>query len=170
MVSSYPSMVIVSFWSTILVMETFFFSEAFIMHNKCNSMTQMYRIPLSSLQSSSIKTEMADSICKTAEAAARKAGKLILEGSGNIDLDGGVESKIGSRDIVTAVDKNAQDVIKETILSAFPDHSFLGCCNFPIVHCILTVHVPCSILYFYLCTVCMYVLYVQYMYAKRFIN
>ena len=130
MVSSYPSMVIVSFWSTILVMETFFFAEAFIIHNKCNSMTQMYRIPLSSLQSSSIITEIADSICKTAEAAARKAGKLILEGSGNIDLDGGVESKIGFRDIVTAVDKNAQDVIKETILSAFPDHSFLGCLTF----------------------------------------
>ena len=70
--------------------------------------------------------EISDSISSIAVLAARKAGKLILEGSGSIDLDGGIESKIGSRDIVTAVDKSAQDAIKETILSAFPDHSFLG--------------------------------------------
>lgn len=75
---------------------------------------------------SSSSTEISDSISSIAVLAARKAGKLILEGSGSIDLDGGIESKIGSRDIVTAVDKSAQDTIKETILSAFPDHSFLG--------------------------------------------
>jgi len=40
-----------------------------------------------------------------AEAAARKAGELMLKGLGLIDLSSDVESKIGSRDIVTAVDK-----------------------------------------------------------------
>jgi myo-inositol-1(or 4)-monophosphatase len=37
-----------------------------------------------------------------------------------------IKSKIGSRDIVTEVDKQSQECIRETILSNFPDHSFLG--------------------------------------------
>jgi fructose-1,6-bisphosphatase/inositol monophosphatase family enzyme len=43
-----------------------------------------------------------------AEAAARKAGELMLKGLGLIDLSSDVESKIGSRDIVTAVDKEVK--------------------------------------------------------------
>jgi myo-inositol-1(or 4)-monophosphatase len=50
----------------------------------------------------------------------------MLQGSGRIDLASDIESKIGSRDIVTEVDKNCQEVIKEAILSFFPTHKFLG--------------------------------------------
>jgi len=58
--------------------------------------------------------------------AARLAGEAIVKGSGHIDLASGIESKIGSRDIVTEVDKRCQDIIEETILSAYPTHKFLG--------------------------------------------
>lgn len=65
-------------------------------------------------------------VLAVAKLAARKAGRLILEGSGRVDLLNGVESKIGTKDIVTEVDRNCQDVIKETILEKFPNHNFLG--------------------------------------------
>jgi hypothetical protein len=58
--------------------------------------------------------------------AANRAGDVILKSFGKILLDKEVKSKIGSRDIVTEVDKNAQEVIRSTIMSAFPDHDFLG--------------------------------------------
>lgn len=50
----------------------------------------------------------------------------MIEGLGKIDLTNDVESKIGSRDIVTMVDKNAQEIIKSIIKSSFPTHDFLG--------------------------------------------
>jgi DNA-binding cell septation regulator SpoVG len=81
------------------------------------------------LQSSSNTAKGYDNqqlIQSTAELAAIEAGKAILAGSGSIDLQSGVESKIGSRDIVTKVDKEAQEIIEQTILKAFPHHSFLG--------------------------------------------
>lgn len=59
-------------------------------------------------------------------AAARKAGDLMIKGLGSINLQNDVYSKIGSRDIVTMVDKNAQEIIQSTISSAFPNHTFLG--------------------------------------------
>jgi hypothetical protein len=65
-------------------------------------------------------------IASVAEQAARLAGAAILAGSGSIDLSKDIESKIGSRDIVTEVDKRAQDLIQTVILGAFPDHTFLG--------------------------------------------
>lgn len=58
--------------------------------------------------------------------AARKAGDIILDGIGSINLQNDVISKIGSRDIVTKVDKAAQDIIRSTILRQFPIHDFLG--------------------------------------------
>jgi len=58
--------------------------------------------------------------------ACYKAGERILEGSRTISLQDDVISKIGSRDIVTKVDIEVQDVIKSTILQYFPTHSFLG--------------------------------------------
>ncbi|KAJ1438182.1 inositol-phosphate phosphatase [Ochromonadaceae sp. CCMP2298] len=65
-------------------------------------------------------------IANVAEQAARLAGAAILTGSGSIDLSCDIESKIGSRDIVTEVDKRAQDLIQQVIHQAFPDHVFLG--------------------------------------------
>jgi len=61
---------------------------------------------------------------KTSEMAAKLAGKIILESKINLSED--VTSKIGSRDIVTEVDKKAQEKIKQTIISKFPNHTFLG--------------------------------------------
>jgi myo-inositol-1(or 4)-monophosphatase len=63
---------------------------------------------------------------EVAQKAAKLAGKVLLDGLGKIDLGNDVISKIGSRDIVTAVDQAAQDVIKSTILLAYPNHDFLG--------------------------------------------
>lgn len=65
-------------------------------------------------------------IDEVARSAAALAGAAIAKESQNIDRLYSVESKIGSRDIVTKTDKEAQDVIKETILNAFPSHKFLG--------------------------------------------
>ena len=45
-----------------------------------------------------------------AERAARAAGRLMLAGMDESDLS--VESKIGSRDIVTRVDKEVQECIR----------------------------------------------------------
>ena len=76
-----------------------------------------------------ISTDLEDfeiSIDKVATAAARKAGDAILAGSGTISLRNDIYSKIGSRDIVTEVDKTCQAMIKDTIIAAFPHHSFLG--------------------------------------------
>lgn len=58
--------------------------------------------------------------------ACYKAGELILGGSKTISLQNDVISKIGSRDIVTQVDIEVQEVIKSTIQTYFPSHSFLG--------------------------------------------
>jgi len=58
--------------------------------------------------------------------AAWKAGEVIRAGLGSINVENGVESKIGSRDIVTKVDKESQEIIRSVILSYFPTHKFLG--------------------------------------------
>jgi myo-inositol-1(or 4)-monophosphatase len=65
-------------------------------------------------------------IVEVAINAARKAGEVVLGGLGKINLRQDVQSKIGTRDVVTEVDKQSQDIIKATILKAFPNHSFLG--------------------------------------------
>ena len=67
-----------------------------------------------------------DLIEKVSLDAAIRAGEIILKASGTISLETGISSKIGSRDIVTEVDQNAQDCIKTIILKSFPSHKFLG--------------------------------------------
>jgi Inositol monophosphatase family len=66
------------------------------------------------------------SIEKVASDAVRAAGNIIRHGSGNIDLSSGTMSKIGSRDLVTECDTNAQVAIIQIIKDAFPSHKFLG--------------------------------------------
>jgi len=77
-----------------------------------------------SLESSSnVKKDIEDVAVK----AALLAGECIRKGRGTINLNTtDIESKIGSRDIVTKVDKESQDIIKNTIISKFPTHKFLG--------------------------------------------
>ena len=48
-----------------------------------------------------------------------------MAGQSTIRLDD-VTSKIGSRDILTKVDLEAQDLIKAAIMGAYPTHAFLG--------------------------------------------
>lgn len=54
--------------------------------------------------------------------AAKRAGDLLMEGLGRTNL---VEFK-GEIDLVTEMDRKAEEVIVETISSAFPDHSILA--------------------------------------------
>ena len=75
----------------------------------------------SSFPSSEEKQHLITSI---AVQAAKEAGILMLEGIKSANL--GIESKIGSRDIVTKVDKEVQAAIQSIILKAFPHHKFLG--------------------------------------------
>ncbi|WP_462170415.1 inositol-1-monophosphatase [Pseudoalteromonas xiamenensis] len=56
--------------------------------------------------------------------AARNAGKVILRACE--DLSKVEASQKGSNDFVTNVDKDAEAVIRETILKAYPNHSIVG--------------------------------------------
>ena len=67
-----------------------------------------------------------DNIEATARNAVMAAGKVITEGSGTIDLSSDAKSKMGTRDIVTYCDLNAQRVIKQMISDVYPSHKFLG--------------------------------------------
>eukprot|EP01035_Chromulina_nebulosa_P017362 gene17362-22910_t len=67
-----------------------------------------------------------DLIESTAIKAAKLAGEIILSGYGSINLQNDIISKIGSRDIVTNVDKASQKIIYDTINDVFPNHDFLG--------------------------------------------
>jgi myo-inositol-1(or 4)-monophosphatase len=58
-----------------------------------------------------------------AVAAARAAGAIQLR---NIDADLGIDTKSNDSDLVTRVDKECEALIRERILTAFPDHAILG--------------------------------------------
>lgn len=103
----------------------------------CNAHIVAFRIMSSARRSNKLfftasdafadKLTAADkALLKAATEAANRAGKAMLAGSGTIDLSTDVESKIGSRDVVTEVDKKCQDLIKDSILAHFPSHKFLG--------------------------------------------
>jgi myo-inositol-1(or 4)-monophosphatase len=64
---------------------------------------------------------MKERVLQTAKQAARRAGSIIMEASGDLEV-----SSKGVSNLVTATDLEAQRVIIKTILEAFPDHSVLG--------------------------------------------
>jgi len=72
----------------------------------------------------SILSELHLEVNEIAQLAAYKAGIEIL--NGKINLNNDIQNKIGSRDVVTEVDKKCQEIIKDTILAKFPNHQFLG--------------------------------------------
>jgi myo-inositol-1(or 4)-monophosphatase len=76
------------------------------------------------LDASLVFSDEEKDLANVARLAAWKAGKVMVDEINSNDKD--IISKIGSRDIVTKVDKEAQDIIKSTILSYFPNHKFLG--------------------------------------------
>lgn len=55
--------------------------------------------------------------------AARKAGKLIRE---KANVAKRVDLKSSAHDLVTEVDKKAEELVREVILSHYPDHAILG--------------------------------------------
>jgi len=64
-----------------------------------------------------------DAALTTAIAAAKAAGKIIVDRHGT-ELD--VQTKSSARDLVTEVDRQAQEVIIQTIQKEYPDHRFIA--------------------------------------------
>ncbi|KAL3784986.1 hypothetical protein HJC23_011187 [Cyclotella cryptica] len=56
-------------------------------------------------------------------AASKKAGEIILGNAGGAEV---TERKANSRDLLTLVDPLCEKTIRETILSSYPSHDFLG--------------------------------------------
>ncbi len=56
-----------------------------------------------------------------AEQAARKAGSILLDMAGKVSI-----REKGRGDLVTSADLASQEAIRETLLTTFPSHSFLG--------------------------------------------
>jgi len=63
------------------------------------------------------------SILSVAASAAKKAGEIIVSNSGGADI---TKTKANPRDLLTLIDPLCEETIKETVLSAFPTHDFLG--------------------------------------------
>ena len=63
------------------------------------------------------------SILSAAVSAAKKAGDIIVSHSGGADV---TKTKANPRDLLTLIDPLCEEIIKETVLSAFPTHDFLG--------------------------------------------
>ena len=59
--------------------------------------------------------------CDVAEQAARCAGAILLDMAGKFSV-----REKGRGDLVTSADLASQEAIRETLLAAFPSHSFLG--------------------------------------------
>lgn len=56
--------------------------------------------------------------------AARNAGKIILRASE--DLSRVEATQKGTNDLVTNIDKDAESIVRDTILKSYPDHSIVG--------------------------------------------
>ena len=63
-----------------------------------------------------------DEIVRTAEAAAREAGALLLEHLGHLD-PGKIRSKSAARDLVTAADVESERLLVARLRRAFPGHA-----------------------------------------------
>lgn len=68
-------------------------------------------------------TPSLDDLLFTAITAAREAGRIQIEELGS-DLEVGTKST--DTDLVTRVDKLCEERVREVVLSAYPDHEFLG--------------------------------------------
>ena len=66
--------------------------------------------------------EFLESILVVAEDASRRAGAIMMDTLGRIEAS----TKENTRDLVTESDVACQQTIRETVLKAFPHHSFLG--------------------------------------------
>lgn len=66
---------------------------------------------------------MQNQFLQLAESAAKKAGKLLLEGFGTAFR---IDNKEGKNNLVTEYDTRAEKLIIDSILNEFPNHSFLA--------------------------------------------
>ncbi|KAG7353791.1 inositol monophosphatase/fructose-1,6-bisphosphatase family protein [Nitzschia inconspicua] len=67
--------------------------------------------------------ELLDQVLAVAKEASKKAGDIILGNAGGAVV---TERKANNRDLLTLIDPLCEKTIKETVLSVFPDHDFLG--------------------------------------------
>ena len=73
-------------------------------------------------RSNSAESSLTNEILRVAEEASRAAGVIILSNMGS-EIS---STKANSRDLLTVVDPLCEERIREIVLGAFPDHSFLG--------------------------------------------
>jgi len=73
-------------------------------------------------RSNSAESSLTNDILRVAEEASRAAGAIILSNMGS-EIS---STKANSRDLLTVVDPLCEERIREIVLGAFPDHSFLG--------------------------------------------
>ncbi|KAL7517384.1 hypothetical protein ACHAWX_002334 [Stephanocyclus meneghinianus] len=77
----------------------------------------------STTDDSALSEEHLESLLSVAIAASKKAGEIILGNAGGAEV---TERKANSRDLLTLVDPLCEKTIRETILSSYPSHDFLG--------------------------------------------
>lgn len=70
-----------------------------------------------------VDNKILDQILNVAVEASKKAGDIILGNAGGAEV---TERKANSRDLLTLIDPLCEKTIRETVLTAFPDHEFLG--------------------------------------------
>lgn len=94
-------------------------------HHRCTCtgsiMLSPSRISLSPVDE--LTEDVLNKVLDVAMDASRKAGNIILGNAGGAEV---TKSKANSRDLLTLIDPLCEATIKETVLSTFPDHEFLG--------------------------------------------
>jgi myo-inositol-1(or 4)-monophosphatase len=70
-----------------------------------------------------ISDKLLDEILQVAIDASKKAGDIIIGNAGGAEV---TERKANSRDLLTLIDPLCEKTIRETVLSTFFDHDFLG--------------------------------------------
>ena len=64
-----------------------------------------------------------DAILEVAIDASKKAGEIIIGNSGPTEV---TKTKANSKDLLTLIDPLCEKTIKETVVTTFPSHEFLG--------------------------------------------
>lgn len=67
--------------------------------------------------------EELEALVQVAIAASKKAGNIIMGNAGGAEV---TERKANSRDLLTLIDPLCEQTIRDTVLTTFPDHDFLG--------------------------------------------
>lgn len=76
-----------------------------------------------SAETSVVSDDVLDKVLVIAIEASKKAGDIILGNAGGVEV---TERKANSRDLLTLIDPLCEQVIRDTVIEAFPNHDFLG--------------------------------------------